>query len=44
MKSVYFHGNNKSEEELRMALEAGCGTIVLDNRMESQRLVNLAQS
>lgn len=42
MKSVYFHGNNKSEEELRMALEAGCGTIVLDNRMESQRLVSLA--
>lgn len=42
MTTVYFHGNNKSEEELRMALEAGCGTIVLDNRMESELLIRLA--
>ena len=42
MKKIYFHGNNKSEDELRMALELGCGTIVLDNRMEAERLVQLA--
>lgn len=28
------HGNNKSEEELRMALEAGVGRIVVDNEYE----------
>lgn len=42
MKKIYFHGNNKSEDELRMALKLGCGTIVLDNRMEADRLVQLA--
>lgn len=42
MEKVYFHGNNKSEEELKMALELGCGTIVLDNKMECQRLTELA--
>lgn len=42
MKRIYFHGNNKSEEELEMALDLGCGTIVLDNRMESDRLIRLA--
>jgi diaminopimelate decarboxylase len=42
MKNVYFHGNNKSEEELRQALETGCGHIVLDNAMECERLVQLS--
>ena len=43
MEKVYFHGNNKSEEELRMALELGCGTVVLDNEMECRRLAELSQ-
>lgn len=43
MERIYFHGNNKSEEELNMALEFGCGTIVLDNAMECQRLCRLAE-
>jgi len=38
MSRVYFHGNNKSEAELHQALEAGVGTIVLDNRSEALRL------
>lgn len=42
MKNIYFHGNNKSEDELRQALETGCGHIVLDNAMECERLVQLA--
>lgn len=42
MKKIYFHGNNKSQEELRMALQLGCGTIVLDNRMEAETLASLA--
>ncbi len=28
---IHFHGNNKSREELRQALEAGIGRIVVDN-------------
>lgn len=42
MGRIYFHGNNKSDEELKLALDLGCGTIVLDNRMEAERLVALA--
>lgn len=43
MKRVYFHGNNKSTEELEMALKLGCGTIVLDNDMECERLITLSE-
>src|SRR5690349_8129077 len=35
---IYVHGNAKSEAELAQALEAGAGTIVLDNAHEAQRL------
>ena len=35
---LYFHGNNKSEAELRLALEAGVGRIVVDNPAELERL------
>ena len=38
---LYLHGNAKSEAELRMALDAGVGTIVLDNAEEAQRLAAL---
>jgi diaminopimelate decarboxylase len=38
---IYLHGNAKSEAELRMALEAGVGTVVLDNAHEAQRLAAL---
>ena len=38
---LYLHGNAKSEAELRMALEAGVGTVVLDNEQEAQRLAAL---
>lgn len=31
---IYFHGNNKSSSELAMALDAGVGTIVVDNLHE----------
>ena len=31
MGTVYFHGNNKSPEELALAVEAGVGRIVIDN-------------
>lgn len=36
-----FHGNNKSELELRAALDAGVGTIVIDSFVEIERLAAL---
>src|SRR3954465_10444362 len=38
---LYLHGNAKSEAELTQALEAGVGTIVLDNEDEAARLAAL---
>jgi diaminopimelate decarboxylase len=35
---LYLHGNAKSEAELAMALEAGVGTVVIDNETEAERL------
>jgi diaminopimelate decarboxylase len=40
---VYVHGNNKSEHELRQALEAGVGRIVVDNLDEIERLARLTE-
>lgn len=42
MDKVFFHGNNKSPDELRMALEYGVGTIVADNLFELENLNDLA--
>jgi diaminopimelate decarboxylase len=39
---VFFHGNNKSPEELKMALEYGVGQIVVDNLEELNTLNRLA--
>ena len=38
---IYLHGNAKSRAELAMAVEAGVGTIVLDNAEEARRLSGL---
>ena len=35
---IYFHGNAKSERELREALDAGVGHIVIDSFDELERL------
>ena len=43
MDKVYFHGNNKSDQEIEMALDAGIGYFVIDNVMECNRLVGLAE-
>ena len=39
---VYFHGNNKSEDELRQALDEGVARIVIDNLDEIELLARLA--
>lgn len=43
MEKVYFHGNNKTPEELRMALENGVGRIVVDNHEELRLLSVMAK-
>lgn len=35
-KNIFFHGNNKTMNELNLAKQAGVGTIVVDNRMEAE--------
>src|SRR3954462_6307460 len=39
---IYMHGNNKSDDELRQAVEAGIGTIVVDSFEELERLESMA--
>ncbi len=41
---IQFHGNNKSVEELRAALDVGVGRIVVDSLDEIARLQHLAEA
>ncbi len=43
MTHISFHGNNKSEAELRVALKLGVGRIIVDNWSEIERVARLAQ-
>ncbi len=38
---MYFHGNAKTDAELRIAIDAGVGTIIVDNEDEIDRLAGL---
>lgn len=42
-KRIYFHGNNKSAQELTMALKAHVGRIIVDNFYELDLLNELAK-
>lgn len=42
MDAIYFHGNNKSADELKMALRKHVGRIVVDNYYELDMLAALA--
>ena len=42
MERVFVHGNNKTETELREAVAAGVGRIVLDTRIELERVSRIA--
>ncbi len=44
MKNVYFHGNNKTPEELDYALDVGCGRIVVDSAYELRLLDDMARA
>nr|WP_010631624.1 diaminopimelate decarboxylase [Sporolactobacillus vineae] len=37
-EKIHFHGNNKSDAELKLALESGVGLIIVDNFYELERL------
>ncbi len=41
-KNIYFHGNNKSYAEIKMAVENGVGTIVADSAYELDIIDSLA--
>ena len=41
-QKIYMHGNNKTEAELRYAVEQGVGTIVVDSFDEVERLQRIA--
>ncbi len=43
MEKVYFHGNNKTAEELEMAVSNGVGHIIVDNIYELETLNEIAQ-
>jgi len=43
LNKAYFHGNNKSAEELRLALEWSIGRIVVDNFHELKMLAEIAR-
>jgi diaminopimelate decarboxylase len=43
MDRIYFNGNNKSHQELRMAVEWGVGRIVVDNYYELSLLNEVAR-
>lgn len=43
MERVIVHGNNKTSQELREAIQAGVGRIVADSRIEIARISAIAQ-
>ncbi len=42
MDKVYFHGNNKTNDEIKMALKTGVGRFVVDNEHELETISKLA--
>ncbi len=40
---IYFHGNNKTDAEIDMALEHGVGCLVVDSGMELEHLMKTAR-
>ncbi len=44
MERVFFHGNNKTYDELAFAVEQGVGTIIVDNLTELETLAEVANN
>lgn len=43
-KEIYFHGNNKTFEELEYTIEEGIGYIIIDNFYEMENVQKIAQA
>ena len=43
MDKVYFHGNNKTIEEIKLGIKAGVGTFIVDNMMELENINNICE-
>ncbi len=43
MDKVYFHGNNKTIDEIKMALDLGVGRFVVDNEYELETISKLSK-
>lgn len=43
MEKICFHGNNKTDEELKLAVDNNVGRIIVDNVFELKRLNNIAE-
>ncbi|MFU8786751.1 MAG: diaminopimelate decarboxylase [Candidatus Izemoplasmataceae bacterium] len=41
MDKVYFHGNNKSIEEIQMAIDYGVGVLIVDHEVELDLMIGL---
>lgn len=41
-ENIYFHGNNKLDNEVEMALDYGVGTIIIDNMYEVDTLIEIS--
>ena len=41
-EKIFFHGNNKTKQELEFALANGVGRIIVDNLTELEMLNNIA--
>ncbi|SHJ47113.1 diaminopimelate decarboxylase [Clostridium amylolyticum] len=44
MERVYFHGNNKTLDEIELGMRVGVGRFVIDNDFEINNLNNIAES
>ncbi|MDD3839229.1 MAG: diaminopimelate decarboxylase [Clostridia bacterium] len=44
LEKVYFHGNNKTSDELKLAIKKGIGTIVIDSELEIHLIEKIAGS
>ena len=43
MERIVFHGNNKSDQEIKMAIEEGVGRIVADNEEDIDRIIDFSK-
>lgn len=44
LSRAYFHGNNKTDEEIRFAMEAGIGYFVVDNEEEIDAIEKIGEA